>query len=701
MAEQGIFLSTLPAGPAERRLAIVVGVLSVLAFAIMVPFAQLRLPAIQAFIPAYEAALVIIDLITATLLFGQASIMRSRSLMILACGYLFTGLIVIPHALTFPGLITPTGLLGAGPQTTAWLYMIWHLVFPASVIGYALQKRGNDALPPGLPARRAVLILGPAVIAAVVLLTALTTAGQSTLPPIMQGNGYTSFMKVVVAVVWLTSAIALAVLWRSRERNVLDIWLMVVMCAWLCDTGLSAVFNAGRFDLGFYAGRVYGLLAASFVLLVLLLETRALHARAIRELHRSNQSLRAAEERQRHLAETLELRVQERGRQLEAETTERQRIKETLLESQKREAVGRLAGGVAHDFNNILMVVMGNAELLHLPAPAGGHQRAIEAIERAADRGGRLVRQLMAFSRRRTLHPDVVDLPARSSELVELLGRSLRGDIKVVLALDDGLWSIFCDGDELELALLNLAVNARDAMPDGGIIRIEGHNVRLEGGSYVALSVADSGTGIAAEDLERVFEPFFTTKAVGKGTGLGLAQVHGFAKDSGGFATIASTVGQGTTVTLNLPRADDGEEAPVPGQAATTPRRRWRVLLVEDDDDVASIAIKTLGMLGCEAHHVRDARTALAVLLGGQRFDVLFSDLIMPGGMGGLELARKVRQHFPGLPILLASGSNTAAAETSRDGFAIIAKPYRADALAVALERAFRDTADDVARDTA
>jgi CheY-like chemotaxis protein len=213
--------------------------------------------------------------------------------------------------------------------------------------------------------------------------------------------------------------------------------------------------------------------------------------------------------------------------------------------------------------------------------------------------------------------------------------------------------------------------------------------------------VIDTGTGIAPEDLEKAFEPFFTTKDVGTGTGLGLAQVQGFARDSGGFATIASTLGEGTTVTLHLPRADGREAAPAAGRAMAPRRRRRRVLLVEDDDDVASIATKTLNMLGCEALHVRDARTALAVLLGGQRFDVLFSDLIMPGGMGGLELARKVRQHFAGLPILLASGSNAAAAETSRDGFAIIAKPYRADALAVALERAFRDVADGEVRDTA
>ncbi len=701
MGQQGIFLSTLPAGKAERRLAISVVVLSAVAFAVAVPFAQLRLAPNQAFIPAYEAALVIIDLITATLLFGQAAILRSRSLMALATGYLFTGLIIIPHALTFPGLVTAEGLLGAGPQTTAWLYMIWHAGFPVAVIAYVLMKRGTDALAAATSGRRAVLTLIPATALAVVLLTLLTTAGRDGLPPIMQGNAYTPIMNGVVAGVWLMSAAALVVLWSQTERTALDIWLMVVMCAWLADIGLSAVFNAGRFDLGFYAGRIYGLLAASFVLLVLLLETRSLYARAIRELSLSNQALREAEHRQRLLAERLERRVAESDRQLDAETAERHRIQETLLESQKREVVGQLAGGVAHDFNNILMVVMGNAELLHLPAPVGGHDRAIEAIERAAERGSRLVRQLMAFSRRRTLRPDVVDFTARSAELVELLGRSLRGDIKVVLTLDDDLWPIFCDADELELALLNLCVNARDAMPDGGLVRITGRNVELEEGRFVALAVIDTGTGIAPENLEKVFEPFFTTKDVGKGTGLGLAQVHGFARDSGGFATIASTVGEGTTVTLHLPRADGYETVPDGTGAVTHPRRRRRVLLVEDDDDVASLATKTLNMLGCEAQHVRDARTALAVLLGGQRFDVLFSDLIMPGGMGGLELARKVRQHFPGLPILLASGSNAAAAETSRDGFAIIAKPYRADALAVALERAFRDAADGEVRNTA
>ncbi|MGQ3072324.1 MAG: MASE4 domain-containing protein [Ferrovibrionaceae bacterium] len=702
MENQGIFLSTLPAEKTERRMAIGLIVISAISFSLAVPFADRPLPPVQAFIPAYEAALVVIDLITAALVFGQAAILRSRSLMALATGYLFTGLIVIPHALTFPGLVTPTGMFGAGPQTTAWLYMIWHAGFPAAVIAYVLLKRGGDALPANLTAGRAVLTLAAAAVLTVVLVTLLVTAGRDSLPAIMQGNGYTPVMKGVVATVWLMSAVALAILWSQPGRSALDLWLMVVMCAWLADIGLSAVFNAGRFDLGFYAGRIYGLLAASFVLVVLLVETATLYARAVRDLSLSNQALREAEGQQRHLARDLEQRVEESGRQLDAETAERRRIQERLIETQKREAVGRLAGGVAHDFNNILMVVMGNAELLHLPGRAAEHERAIEAIERAAERGGRLVRQLMAFSRRRTLTPGVVDLPARSAELAELLDRSLRGDIKVVLRLDAGLWPIFCDVDELELALLNLCINARDAMPDGGLIRIEGRNVEEAGGQFVALSVSDTGTGIAPEHLQDVFEPFFTTKEVGKGSGLGLAQVQGFAQESGGFATIASTPGQGTTVALHLPRADGHDAAPDPNRPATTQAAaRRRVLMVEDDDDVAAIAAKTLAMLGCETQHVRDARTALAVLLGGQRFDVLFSDLIMPGGMGGLDLARKVRQHFPTLPILLASGSNAAAAETSRDGFAIIAKPYRADVLAAALERACRDAADGTVRDTA
>src|SRR5438552_8707541 len=268
-----VFLSTLPAGRGERRLALTVVFVSAAIFLSAVPFAKMPLAQISAFIPIYESALVINDLITAVLLFGQFSFLRSRSLCVLASGYLFTALMTVSHALTFPGLFSPTGLLGAGPQSTAWLYMFWHGGFPLLVIAYALLK--SPDLEAGRQQGRPIFaILGSAAAAlvAAAAFTLLATAGQSWLPAIMRESHYTPAMTTVIALTWGLSLLALGILWRRRPHSILDVWLMVVLCAWLFDIGLAVVLNAGRFDLGFYAGRIYGLLAASFVLVVLLLE---------------------------------------------------------------------------------------------------------------------------------------------------------------------------------------------------------------------------------------------------------------------------------------------------------------------------------------------------------------------------------------------------------------------------------------------
>jgi membrane-associated sensor protein len=288
--EHRVFLSTLPAGFRQRRLALAVLSVSVAVFLAAAPFAKVPLAQIGAFIPIYESALVINDLITAVLLFGQFNFLRSRALLVLASGYLFTATITVSHALTFPGLFSPTGLLGAGPQSTAWMYMFWHGGFPLVVITYALLKlEGPEARTSGRPhgnARVAILSSVAAVLAIVCGFTLFATAGHESLPAIMQGSSSTAMGRIVLSSPWVLSLVALAVLWRRRPHSVLDLWLMVVMCAWLFDIALSAVLNAGRYDLGFYVGRIYGLLAASFVLIVLLLENSVLYARLV-ETHES------------------------------------------------------------------------------------------------------------------------------------------------------------------------------------------------------------------------------------------------------------------------------------------------------------------------------------------------------------------------------------------------------------------------------
>lgn len=289
--DRQLFLSTLTASPGERQLAVAVLVLSLVFFVVLAPFAKVQLVAISAFIPAYESSLVVLDLITVALLGGQYFTFHSRALLILASGYLFTALITITHALTFPGLYAPSGLLGAGPQTTAWLYMFWHGTFPLFVIAYTRIK--TSGMPDGgLTSRQALVQMATTttiVVAMVAGFTLLSTLGQSLLPNIMNGNQYTAAMIVVVTAVWGLSALALFMLWWRRPHSVLDLWLMVAMCAWMIDIALSAVFNQGRFDVGFYAGRIYGLLAASFVLLVLLAESGILYRKLVQlseTLHR-------------------------------------------------------------------------------------------------------------------------------------------------------------------------------------------------------------------------------------------------------------------------------------------------------------------------------------------------------------------------------------------------------------------------------
>jgi len=278
--DRAFFLSTLPAGSRDRWLASVTAGVSAAIFLAALPFAKVPLTPIGAFIPTYQSALVINDLITAGLLFGQFTILHARGLLVLAGGYLFAAFITIAHTLSFPGLFAPSGLLGAGPQTTAWLYMVWHAGFPMFVIAYALLDR--DSVPTLMPKRPSVgLILGwiVAIFLIAAGITLVVTAGQAHLPAIMQDNRYTPAMIGVVSTVWALTFVALLALWRRRPRMVLDLWLMVVICAWAFDVALSAVFNSGRFDLGFYAGRTYGLLASSFVLLVLLIENNTLYAR--------------------------------------------------------------------------------------------------------------------------------------------------------------------------------------------------------------------------------------------------------------------------------------------------------------------------------------------------------------------------------------------------------------------------------------
>jgi PAS domain-containing protein len=287
----------------ERRLTVGVIAISTIVFVSLAAVARIPMAVVPAFIPAYEAALIICDLITCILLFGQFAQRRSQGLLVLACGYLFNGLIIIPHALSYPGVFAEGGLLGAGPQTTAWLYVFWHGGFPLFVMAYAKFENGPLSLRPLCSVNPVGAAMAVAALAGAIAL--LVTVGQGILPVLMDGNHYRPSLTVAVSTVLALSLAALVVLWRKRPTSVLDLWLMAVMSAWLCDVGLSAVFNGARYDLGFYAGRIYGLLAASFVLAVVLLETSGLYSRLAKDKAKVEEQARQLEHSNEILNTTL------------------------------------------------------------------------------------------------------------------------------------------------------------------------------------------------------------------------------------------------------------------------------------------------------------------------------------------------------------------------------------------------------------
>jgi PAS domain S-box-containing protein len=362
-----------------------------------------------------------------------------------------------------------------------------------------------------------------------------------------------------------------------------------------------------------------------------------------------------------------------------------------LAESQKLDALGQLTGGVAHDFNNLLMVISGSVHLLKKSVGNDAKMlRAISAIETAARRGAALTSQLLTFARRQSVNPQPVDLAERIEAVHGVLETGVGGSVALAFEIEKDVWPVVVDVSELETALVNLVINARDAMPMGGTIRIGARNTSLtdgpNAGDHVAIRVQDSGVGIPPDVMSKVFDPFFTTKPVGKGTGLGLSQVHGFAHQAGGTVTVESELGKGTTVTILLPRevvrtrAESHESVAAAGSGT--------VLLVEDNPEVASVSASLLEQLGYTVRRASDAETALCEI-ARDGIDFVFSDIVMPGNMDGLKLAHHLKEIHPQLPILLATGYSDAAANV-RGEFPILRKPYEIHQLSQAIARLTR-----------
>ncbi len=549
LGKQMEFLSNVAAHQDDRRRALWVILLSLLGFIAAIPLARVPLLQVPAFIPVYQSALIINDAITAVLLFAQFTFVRSRALWVLASAYLFTAVIASLHLLTFPGVFSATGWLAARPQSTAWLYMFWHGSFPLAVIAYALLKTSdaNRKWPSKFSSRAAILSGVAIAVGCACAFAALATAGHTLLPAIMQGNRYSPTMIAVVSTIWMLSFLALAALWIRRPHTVLDLWLMVVMCAWIFDVGLSAVFNGGRFDLGFYVGRIYGLLAASYVLIVLLLETTQLYVRFFQakaqhaeDLQKINDKLERA---YRGVTEELQRNVEE----LKAQRTE--------LEASNEE-LERFAYICSHDMQEPVRMMNSYSGLLadryDAELDARGHQY-LGFITSNAGRMQKMIQDILTFSRvgREEVKLERVDchniacqvIAEFEGEIGEKNARITCGELPV---LDTSLTL-------MRVLFQNLISNALKFQDGGKAPEIEIQAERLE--KSWRFCVRDNGIGIDPAFSEKIFAIFqrIHRKEDYSGTGIGLSICRKFIRRYGGDIGFTSTPGEGSVFFFLVP----------------------------------------------------------------------------------------------------------------------------------------------------
>jgi len=512
-------LSSQPVDRAQRRLALGVVVASVAVFALVAPFARQPMAQVPAFYPLYQSAVVVCDLITALLLFGQFGVARSRALLVLASGYLFGAAMAVAHALSFPGLFSPGGLLGSNAQSTAWIYFFWHLGFPAAVVGYGVTR--GDARTKGV----AVAIASALALAAAILLTALATAGHDALPALMQADADRPAKYAVAWVTWLLTLAALPVLWRRPRLSVLDLWLIAVICAWLCDVALAAVFNAGRYSLGWYAGRVYGLGASAFVLVVLLLENASLYVRLAR-----------AHAQEHRLNESLEARIRERTAALErsrAELRELAAVGSTAREQEKT----RIARELHDELGQSLTALKMDLRSLQQTASAPDAAARLAGMQQIVDEMQASARRIAADLRPLTL--DDLGLVAAAQWLVENFGKhhgvacELEIDPPEFELADPQATAVF---RILQESLTNVARHSGASRARIALTHGERH---------VRLRVSDDGKG---------FDP----SAARRPNAFGVLGLRERAHLVSGEITIDSAPGRGTTIEVVIPLGGAG-----------------------------------------------------------------------------------------------------------------------------------------------
>jgi signal transduction histidine kinase len=520
--EYHLLLATLQPSKAQVRLALCIVVALLISFAVTTYFTNVKLPRVDAFIPSIETAIAFNDLVTAMLLFAQFSITRRQSLLVLASGFLFTSLIVIPHMLTFPGAFVPNGLLGAGLQTTSWLYFIWHAGSPLAVISYALIKDSNDGQARSAASSEAIIGWCVAIVfLTVCLLTWLAIEADKILPRIMasaiQANR-TGLLATGLLLILLNAA-ALALLWL-RRKSVLDLWLMVMCCAWLAETSVTT-FVTARFTFGFYASRLYAFVAVFSILLILLSETLLLYANLVYS--------------------TLRRRSNREGRQI---------------------AMDAMAASVAHEVNQPIAAMTFNSEaalllLSQTPQNLDEIRSALEAIVSDGVRAGAVIASLRAMFKSDTRQRVRIDVNELLEETLKLANTELRSQqIVVSTKLRASLPKVMADRAQLQQVFLNLFVNAIEAMQgvDKRVRLLQIRSDCIQANIGILVTVEDSGSGIESKDKSSIFDPFFSTKT--RGTGIGLAICKSIIEAHGGHIRASDNHPYGTIFHVDLP--DDG-----------------------------------------------------------------------------------------------------------------------------------------------
>jgi signal transduction histidine kinase/CheY-like chemotaxis protein len=614
----------------------------------------------------------------------------------------FTAAATTAHALTFPGLFSPSGLLGASPQTTAWIYMFWHVGFPLAVIAYALMRDQPIEAARANGIARQVLVTCALAVGAAVAFTAWATA--ESLPPIMQGNRYTPVMLTVVSLVWAASLLALATLWwRRRPFTVLDLWLAVVMCAWLFDIGLSAVLNGGRFDLGFYSGRLYGLLAANFVLARLLLENGVMHAELLN-----------AHAVEKGRAAQLQLLMQQlRATNAQLSDTNRELGEQSRFKSE-------FLANMSHELRTPLNAVIGFSEMLK-DGMAGVMTERQRTFAGHIYKGGHhllaLINDILDLSKieagKVDIQLELVPIEATIGEALTMVAELARNrNVRVVPAFDAALGTLQVDRRRLKQIVLNLVANAVKFTPGGGQVVVHvaavdraqaeaalpgpGQGVRMalpasDAERFIEISVRDTGIGIARDDIQKLFKPFTqisntVTRSV-EGTGLGLVMVHRLAELHGGTVAVNSQPGQGSCFTVWLPWRESGAATTLPRPPAKAPAVQALALVIEDNHEARLLLTAQLESLGFAVRHVPTGEAALEMAQAITP-DLITLDILLPGMDGWEFLARlKTVPHWAEVPVVVVSVVADNSKGFSLGAALVLQKPIERDALLHGLDR--------------